>query len=260
MGLDLPRGRRVQGDAACADCGEAFRVDTGPTPWVPAERWARAVLVGETPGYCPPCSERREAAAERRAEESYNQDLRAGRLDRSGIPSSLRVSFESVDRLENDVRGRATAAAQEWARSGGGLVLTGVVGVGKTYIAGAAATEATRYRRVRWLSAARLLQDLSSGFGTPAHERATRSLDPRGRPALILDDLDKTRATEFALTPFFLAIDTWMVEGLPLLITMNRDLDELERDWGTFGAPIASRLEGYCKIGRLEGRDRRAAP
>jgi hypothetical protein len=74
----------------------------------------------------------------------------------------------------------------------------------------------------------------------------------------VLEDLDKVRPTEYAVQPLYVAINAWIEAELPLLVTCNRDLDDLQ-EWlpATFAEPIASRLSGYCRIREVTGTDRR---
>jgi DNA replication protein DnaC len=210
---------------------------------------------GDELGYCDPCTAERERAHEIEERRKQAEEFAARRLELSGIPKSYRVGFGTVDEKESAV----IAAARDWAAGDlPGLALVGSVGVGKTYLAGAAATARTRRGPVRWLSTARLLHGLRHGFGTEQHEKAVKSIEPFGSLALVLDDLDKVRPTEFAIEPLFLALDQWVTEGLPLLVTLNRHPDRLANDWpGAFAQPIASRLTGYCKLVYVKGRDRR---
>jgi len=59
---------------------------------------------------------------------------------------------------------------------------------------------------------------LSAGHGTPQRDRALRLLDPAASEALVIDDLDKTRATEYGAEQVFLAIDGAVANGRPLLV------------------------------------------
>lgn len=150
-----------------------------------------------------------------------------------------------------------------------GLYLSGPVGLGKTRIAATAAVQRLSLAPVRWLSVSALMMKLSLDFKSPERAQAMRALDPptfrpgaeRLEPTLVLDDLDKVRASDYQLAPLYTAINGWIEEELPLLVTANASLDELEEKFGgDFGTPIASRLAEHCERFEIRGRDRRVDP
>jgi DNA replication protein DnaC len=191
-------------------------------------------------GLCAGC---REFAAEERLKR------RQLRIDRSGLPSDLRrLSMLSSSPAANE-------AARQWASGQArGLCLTGPVGVGKTYLAAAAAWKRLQDFSVRWVSVARLMTQLRAGFGSEMKAQADRIV--AGNGAIVLDDLDKANPTEYGKEVLFAAIDGRVEEGAPLLVTTNLPLSKLG---DKLGAPIASRLAGYCVTVRMQGEDRRLA-
>lgn len=214
------------------------------------------------PFVCDDCIVHAKAEEHERAkaeEVGRSRAARDGRRRHAGLPSELRdISFSELDRAGS--RATAIDAASQWA--GGavkGVALTGPIGVGKTRIAAAAVWAMCDRRPVRWMSAPLLFARLGSGFGSPQRNEALAVLT--GKSALILDDLDKTRPTEYAAEHVFLAVDGRIDNGLPLLVTTNLSLAEIAaRFVPPFGEALASRLAGYCKVVRLSGRDRRMEP
>jgi DNA replication protein DnaC len=254
--------KRVRGSRPCSGCGVTLKVDfKGPADSL-GVRLARARLDTAEEALCEKCGEDQEAAERAAEEQERTVALFRRRLDASGIPE--RWQSLTFDRLDQDAeRAEAITAATEWGRGQRkrGVLLHGEVGRGKTVIAAAAAVERCAVGNVRWLSVADLLLDLRMPFDTIEYVRAMRRIDAtKGRAALVLDDLDKLKPTEHALQPIYVAINGWIEAGLPMLVTLNRDVNMLSGWMGeTFGPPIASRLSGYCDVIEVRGRDRRLA-
>ena len=132
----------------------------------------------------------------------------------------------------------------------------GPVGAGKTYSAATAAWAMLERRPLIWTSAPLLFARLGSGLGSPARDRAVEILT--SRKALVLDDLDKARPTEYGAEQIFLAVDNRVSNGVSLLATTNLSLAEISQRFPEpYGEAIASRLAGYCEVRKIEGRDRR---
>src|SRR6185312_5160454 len=133
---------------------------------------------------------------------------------------------------------------------------TGDIGRGKTMLAGVACWQRLQSKRVLWTSAPLLFARLGTGLGTEQREWALNVLG--GRTALVIDDLDKARPTEYGAEQVFLAIDQRVEHDAPLLVTTNLSPGQLAEKWPEpYGPAIASRLVGYCRVVRVEGSDRR---
>lgn len=239
-------------DVVCVSCGVERRRFI---PGTLRDEWRERAM--SWPFECEPCSEQQEhSAAEeaaRRARLAEHRDAQY-RLRISGLPERLRAA--SLSQLNGD---QPSEDARRWAeRQLTGLLLSGPVGAGKTYTAAAATTAALRHRQVLWCSVPSLLAVLGSDRQDPRHRQAIDALT--GETALVLDDLDKARPTDYGAEQIFAAIDSRVSSGRPLLVTTNLELGEIATRYPQpYGEGIASRLAGHCVWHRLQRSDRRMA-
>jgi hypothetical protein len=200
-------------------------------------------------GLCPDCLDAQEAERAQRDRWSLFMD----RVNRSNLPEALhRKNISGGTVLGDSIRQWADGKLPV-------LVLTGPVGVGKTFAAAAACWRACDQRPVQWIEVALRMAQLSAGFGEESRKEALAAFTGTG--AAIFDDLDKFAEKNCGLPALFAAIDSRVSRGAPVLVTMNSSLTELAAkiDKGTdLGQPIASRLAGGRLI-RLEGDDKRMA-
>lgn len=269
-------------DGACVRCG------------APGQRDVMVGTFGRSASgefLCETHRAEQEAEWERvRAEEEAEQQRRwlADRAQRriaaSGIPVAL-LDLPEPEASDPVMRAVLDAARQWIVGELPGLLLTGPPGVGKTHTAAWAAWQRlmnpcrdavgdgvdyseheihqmqegrapTRPEQLRWTTGPRLMANLSEPWESPARDRALRVLTGAG--PLILDDLDKTRATDYGAEQVFLAIDTAVTERRPLIVTTNQRVGALAERWPNNGPAVASRLAGYCRQFDLSGlRDRR---
>lgn len=217
-----------------------------------------AHVLNRLPLLCNDCEARQAVELEAEQTQRAARQLaieRRGRHAHSGLPPAL--AHVDLDRL--DAAGCETAIdmARSWAaREICGLLLTGPFGTGKTTIAAGALRHLLERDAGRWVSAPELMAKLGAGFGTEQREWALDLLT--ARRALVLDDLDKTRPSEYGAEQIFLAVDNAVTRGQRLLVTTNLTVSGLATKWPEpYGEAIASRLAGYCTAISVTGRDRR---
>lgn len=217
-----------------------------------------ADIANRLPLICEACAAEQERAQQ--LERSFEDRRQARimlrqRIEGSGLPPAL--AAVELDRLDPAGCEAALEQARRWAAGRlAGLMLTGPYGTGKTTIAAGALRLVLEHQAGRWASAPMLMARLGSGLGSEQREWALDLLSAR-RP-LVLDDLDKTRPTEYGAEQIFLAVDNAVTRGQQLLVTTNLSPGQLAVKWpAPFGEAIVSRLAGYCTAITVAGADRR---
>lgn len=233
-----------------ASCSRCHAVDVERE--IPVGRFAG--LAAKIPVLCDLCIAAVDAedAARREVDAAEDRAFKTERRTKdSGLPARHHVTLASLD-----LSAPLLEAASSWVRDGGGLLLTGEIGRGKTTIAGSACWERLHSKPVIWTSAPLLMARLGSGLNSEAHQWAVGTL--ASRHGLVLDDIDKARPTEYGAEQVFLAVDQRVEHEAPLLVTSNLAPSQLAERWpGPYGEAIASRLVGYCKVLKVDGVDRR---
>ncbi|MDI6881168.1 MAG: ATP-binding protein [Desulfitobacteriaceae bacterium] len=151
---------------------------------------------------------------------------------------------------------RALAAAQAFVASclsnqyGLGLLFTGSVGSGKTFLAAAIANALTeKERQVLFLIVPDLLDELRGTYDRRGEATELDLLDTaRSIPILILDDLGAHNYTEWARNRLYTIINYRLNEQLPTVITTNLSLQEMEE---YLGERTTSRLVQMSRVFRL---------
>jgi DNA replication protein DnaC len=222
----------------CLGCGKPNGITDAPN--MMAARLAKLIR-------CPDCAAKAEREEQDHQHERQAEHLRLRLLT---LPRELR----DVRAAKSPAPRSAVDAAWKWAGQGGGLMLVGPVGTGKTYLAAAAVRHMMRDRDVTWQSVPSMLTLAVAAFDDEGRKQAVRAIT--GRSALVLDDLDKMKPSEWTAAQLYAAIDNRVTSGAPLLVTANKTPAQLASHvGGEFGKAIASRLAGYCHVVECDGSD-----
>ena len=190
--------------------------------------------------------ERREAAAAEKARQEHINTLR------SLLPRSIqRMTFAADADPENPYSKACRKYVKDWPRmyrEGVGILLSGGVGVGKTFLAGCIANALVDMeRRVLFYPVPVLLSRLN----VFADEHAD-VIDELCRANLvILDDLGAERDTETRVELLYTAISEREATGKPTIYTTNLSAESLENVRDLRYKRIYDRVLGMCPI-RME--------
>lgn len=225
----------------CRECGNEF--------WAEPVIWRGRNIIPAS-SLCEPCLRAEDAAKQERD----RRNAWVMNRNRANVPKNLWNVSRRPDGL--------TPALTDWINGETQmLVLSGPVGVGKTFAAAWAIWRAWQHRGVRWVAVARAMGQLRASFGD--EDRATALQSLMGDRSVVLDDIDKVPGTEQGLSMLLAAIDARVAENSPVLVTMNSSISTLGqqlegRKGGHIGEAIASRLASG-KVISLAGDDKRMA-
>jgi len=197
-------------------------------------------------------TERLEEERRREEQERKEREFRA-RCSRAGIARKYLDAQVGEQASIDYINGFADA-------NGRGLYLVGGVGAGKTHEACAIARAfiGSGYTVVVTTSLAMLDQVYSNQHGQP-----TRSATDYCRAnLLVIDDLGKENANQWAVTTLFQIINSRYEDMLPTIITSQYSLQALQKRMSRSGEAesaqaIASRINEMCDVVKLAHPDRR---
>lgn len=233
----------------CANgCGRTVR--QARTPLMGDRQWEWIANLSLVCGSCQEKDDRERAAAE---DAEKRRERLARRLRGSGLPVPLQgVSWDSVE--DDPDRSDAREAAMRWGRGElNGLTLCGDVGVGKTYIAAAAMWERLHREHARWCSVPALIAKSLGDWDSDDKRDAASTLT--GTMPIVLDDIDKVKATQWVASQLFIAIDGRHQNNGAWIVTTNIDPETFQQ---RFGPALADRLFGGAhEVHMLHGQSRR---
>jgi DNA replication protein DnaC len=154
----------------------------------------------------------------------------------------------------------AFAAAKELAEGKGikWLTLLGPVDQGKTHLAVAICRRwLERGLAARYAQVPLMLDELRNSYKKEGEESYQAKLKFLCEvPLLVLDDLGTEKTTDFAREKLYTIIDYRYIHALPLVVTLNKRLDEIP---GDDEHRIASRLQRFepGKVLAIEGQEYR---
>ncbi len=152
---------------------------------------------------------------------------------------------------------RALTICQEYAanfsQGSGNLLLTGMPGLGKTYLAVCVGKAvAAQGKTVCYETAISLFDKLERGKFNPTPENQAKAEELSNCDLLILDDLGTEFAGAFVNAALYGLLNGRMLEGKPMVVTTNLNWAEMEQ---RYSPQIASRLSGEFTLVRLVGDD-----
>ena len=238
--------------AICEHCHAEMRYR-----WVPIldSGW----WVPPAPCSCPGAQTDR---AKRREEEQREElDQRARERERLLTQSGLPVRYHGATfaaAVVTDTTRTAFARVREFAdRPAGGLLISGPVGTGKTYLAAAAVNHwLDQLRRVTFGGVVQLLGRIRNSYGDSSRETEWEIIDQlTSVPVLVLDDLGKEKVTEWVEQTLYQVVDTRYREERPVVITTNFPFPDMQDRYPDVGPALVSRLVEMCQGIRLDGPD-----
>ena len=231
----------------CGKCGEArtavIRASTGED--IPHPRMCA-------------CDREMQAAADLKIAEREKKE-HVDRLRKIGIPKGLwEITFNSDDDPSSPFSKTCRRYVKAWPqmyKEGAGIIFTGGVGTGKTFLAACIANALVDMeRRVLMTTVPDLMARMTNfkdDLDDILSELCTANL-------VVLDDLGAERDTSFSVEQLYVAISARMQTGKPTIFTTNLSLEEMSKVQDIRYKRIYDRVLGMCPIQlQLTGESRR---
>ncbi len=176
-------------------------------------------------------------------------------MDNSNL--GRRFKDRTFDNFKAEYQPEAFSKAYEYAKgfesnTGGGLILIGSAGTGKTHLAASITNFViTEYAvPVKFGSFIDILSDIKKSFTTD--DDIVRKL--KDIPLLVIDDLGKERSSEWSESILYDVINGRYEDYMPTIITTNLNPKQIE---ARCGEAIVSRLFEMCDAVPMNGADMR---
>ncbi len=204
------------------------------------------------------CQQEADEEAERRAvRERFKNDMARRREDGISCPDGLRSTFAQDDRMEPKVSDACRRYVEHWEEMRAeniGILFHGTVGTGKSFYASCIGNGLLEKQvPVAATNFPRLLNLLQGS------QEKQKLLDRLAiYKLLILDDLGVERDSTYGAEQIFNVIDARANSKLPVIVTTNLTLEELERPASMQYARIYDRVLEMCPVRlKLIGASRR---
>lgn len=204
------------------------------------------------------CQREADDAADRRAErERFKLEMDRRREDGISCSDGLRCTFDQDDRMEPKISDACRRYVEHWKEmrtENIGILFHGTVGTGKSFYASCIGNGLLEKRvPVAATNFPRLLNLLQ---GTQERQKLLDRLAIY--KLLILDDLGVERDSAYAAEQIFNVIDARVSSRLPVVVTTNLTLEELEHPTSIQYARIYDRVLEMCPVRiKLIGASRR---
>lgn len=208
------------------------------------------------------CDKARMEAEEeaRKAQEKRTElESRINRYRHIGFPMSelRKCTFEKDDRANeqiSDALMQYVNKFDEFKAQGKGLLLSGNVGNGKTFMAGCVANALIdKGYLVLMANFGRIIKTLQSSFS----EQQDYIDSFNAYDLLIIDDFGVERSTEYVQEQVYDIIDSRYRAGLPLIVTTNLDVTEIANSENVQSKRVYDRVLERCHPIKIKGGSRR---
>lgn len=144
-----------------------------------------------------------------------------------------------------------------WERRPKGIIFSGTVGVGKTHLVAAIINNLMVKKGIipMFVNTPDLIAELRDAQFKEGEESLANKLNKiKDCPLVCFDDLAKERMTDWVREQYYRIINYRYINKLPVLVTTNCSIDELDEK---LGDATASRLVAMCEVVTVTGDDRR---